>query len=461
MTNGGRPIHETWSNRWIFILAATGSAVGLGNIWKFPYIVGENGGGAFVLVYLMCIALVGIPVMIAEVLMGRWGRASPVHSVYRLTAEIGAPRAWHALGWLGVLAGLIILSYYSVIAGWVLAYIFKMTDGTFVAISGLESAATFNAMLASPGTLIFWHSIFMLMTLGVVVAGVTRGLGRAVQILMPVLFVLLLLMLIFSVREGDFAAALGYLFSIDASELSVEGVLIALGHAFFTLSLGMGAIMAYGSYMPHKAPVGRTVLTIGVLDTAVALLAGLVIYPIVFANSGIEPSEGPGLLFVSLPIAFGNMPGGLFFGTVFFVLVSLAAWSSSISLIEPAVAWLTQTGRASRLTSGLVLGLICWVLGLGSVLSFNYWADLQLFGRFNFFEFSDFLTASVMLPLGGLLMAIFVGHLMKRQRIVDEVEIKTGLLFDSWYWVLRWVAPALIVLVFVFTVASFLGIDLF
>ncbi len=457
MSDQRHRFHETWNSRWTFIMAATGSAVGLGNIWKFPYITGENGGGAFVIIYLACIALVGIPVMIAEVLMGRWGRSSPIHTMYKLVDECGVPRIWHGIGWMGVVAGVIILSYYSVIAGWAIAYVFKMASGAFVGVDGQASGEIFGALLSSPSTLVFWHSIFMLMTLIVVALGVTRGLGRTVQILMPLLLVLLVVMMGFAIRYGDFQAAWNYLFSFHAEDLTVMGVMEAMGHAFFTLSLGMGAIMAYGAYMPDRAPVGRTVLTIAGLDTLVALMAGLALFPIVFASSAIEPSSGPGLLFVSLPVAFGNMPAGALVGTLFFLLVTLAAWSSSISLVEPAIAWLTETGRGTRLQGAILFGLMCWILGLGTVFSFNHWESARLFGRFNFFEFADFLTASIMLPLGGLLMAIFAGRYIKRSRIEAEVSLNTGVLFNLWYWVLRWVSPLLVGLVFAFGLARVFG----
>ena len=250
---GGHPV---WSSRWTFVLAATGSAVGLGNIWKFPYIAGENGGGAFVLVYLLCI----------------------LH--------------WHAIGWLGVIAGLMILSYYAVIAGWALNYIGKMASGAFQGASADQVAIIFADLLSDPKALILWQTVFMILTLLVVIGGVTRGLGVAVRILMPVLFVLLLILLVFGIQRGDFAQAVNFLFSFNYEALTWAGVLEAMGHAFFTLSLGMGAIMAYGAYMPEHARIGRTVLAVGFLDTVVALVAGLAIFPIVFANPSIAPGSG-------------------------------------------------------------------------------------------------------------------------------------------------------------------------
>lgn len=436
-----------WTNRLTFILAATGSAVGLGNIWKFPYITGENGGGAFVIVYLVCILLAGIPVMVAEVFMGKRARTSPVQACADLAEEAKGSRNWRWLGAMGVLAGFLILSYYSVIAGWALAYLPKMMTGAFEGVSGTASNTIFNSMLANPWTLIGWHTLFMVMTMVIVISGVTRGLGKAVEILMPILFVLLLILLGFSIAEGEFLQAVRYLFAFDFDRLSMESVLVALGHAFFTLSIAMGSIMAYGSYMPDDAPVAKTVLVVALMDTCVALVAGLAIFPMVFASPAIEPSAGPGLLFVSLPIAFGSMPAGILFGTLFFALVSVAAWTSAISLIEPAVAWFVDTGKATRLKAGLVMGGLCWAFGIGSALSFNLWSEAKLFGRFTWFDFSDFITANIMLPVGGILMAIFVAHLMKKQVVEENLDLK-GTLFKVWYLVLKWVSPVLVGLVF-------------
>lgn len=449
--------YETWSSRWTFILAAAGSAVGLGNIWKFPYIAGENGGGAFVLIYLVCICLLSVPIMMAEVLMGRWGRSSPIHTMYKLADEIKASRAWHGLGWMGVIAGIIILSYYSVIAGWAIFYLLQFLNGSIQGINGAGSGALFDGMLSSSGTMIFYHSLFMVMTMAVVIAGVTRGLGKAVRILMPMLMVLLLIVLVFSIRMGDFPAAVSYLFAPDFSLLTGESILTALGHAFFTVSLGMGAIMVYGSYMPGDAHIGKTVLTVAGLDTLVALVSGLAIFPIVFANAAIAPSEGPGLLFVSLPIAFGNMPGGIFFGFLFFALVTMAAWSSSISLVEPAVAWLVETKKATRLQAGIIFGLVCWSLGLGTVFSFNAWQDIRLLGL-NFFEFADFLTANILLPLGGLLMAIFVGWKMNINTVRKEMGMKSDFVFNAWIKVLQFFAPLGILWITLEGLAGILGL---
>lgn len=452
-------LHGVWANRWTFVLAATGSAVGLGNIWKFPYITGENGGGAFVLVYLVCIAMIGIPIMVAEVLIGRRGRQSPVNSMRFLAREAGASPFWSGIGWMGVLAGLLILSFYSVIAGWALSYVVETATGTFTGADGERVKSVFAGLQADQGKLIQWHSIFILMTIGVVAGGVTRGLGAAARILMPLLFAMLLMLLIYGIATGDFRQAASFMFSFKFDALTWKGVLIAMGHAFFTLSLGMGSIMAYGAYMPDHANVGQTVITVGVLDTLIALVAGMVIFPIVFAN-GLEAGSGPGLLFVSLPVAFGNMAGGVLFGTLFFLLVVLAAWTSAVSLIEPGVAWLIETKQFNRITANLLLGFISWSLGITAVLSFNSWGSFTPWFLLNKnpFNFLDFITSQVMLPLGGLLIAIFVGWFVKREIIEQEMDAEGHPMLEIWYWVLRFVSPVLVALVFVTTLwATFAG----
>ncbi|MAT50947.1 MAG: sodium-dependent transporter [Porticoccaceae bacterium] len=442
-------MHGTWASRWTFILAATGSAVGLGNIWKFPYIAGENGGGAFVLVYLLCILLLGVPVMMAEVMLGREGRMSPVNAMRFLTSRAGLHGWWNSIGWLGVIVGILILSYYAVIAGWALNYIFDMANGSLQGANGAAVSKHFGELLASPGRLMFWQTLFLILTMGVVIGGVTRGLGVAVRILMPVLFVVMVILLFYGASQGDFDAGLEFLFSFRTDRLTWAGVLEALGHAFFSLSLGMGAIMAYGAYMPAEAPIGKTVVTIAFFDTLVALMAGMVIFPIVFAIPGMAPDAGPSLMFQTLPVVFGNMPGGLFFGALFFVLVTIAAWSSSISLIEPAVAWLIESWGLNRIAANLLLGGIAWVLGIGTVLSFNAWQDKTLAG-FTYFDALDFLTSSIMLPITGLLIAVFVGWKMAPPVVFAAMEDRMPRTLRLWYTLLRFMAPVAIGVIFVF-----------
>ena len=446
-------IHGEWSTRLAFILAATGSAVGLGNIWKFPYITGQYGGGAFVLVYLLCIALIGLPVMMAEIMIGRRGRQSPINTMTALAAENGRSTAWGLLGWMGVVAGFLILSYYSVIAGWALAYIFRAAGGLFVGMTGETADAAFVGLVSDPERLLAWHTIFMVMTAIVVARGVRSGLEQAVRYMMPGLFAILMLLVGYALAQGDFAAGARFLFAPDFSKLSGTAVLVAMGHSFFTLSLGMGAIMVYGSYLNERTSIAKTSMIIVVMDTVVALLAGLAIFPIVFAN-GLEPAAGPGLVFKTLPIAFGAMPGGAFFGTLFFVLLVLAAWTSAISLVEPAVAWLVENRGMTRNHATVWVALGSWVLGIGTVLSFNHGSDLTLFGK-TFFDLMDFLTSNVMLPLGGLCIALFAGWAMARTAVFDELQVAKVELRDAWYFVIRYIAPAAIFIVLLNAVGVF------
>ena len=437
-----KSIHGTWSSRWTFILAATGSAVGLGNIWKFPYMAGDNGGGAFVLVYLACICIIGLPIMLGEIMIGRRGRSSPANSMRSLAAEAKTVSAWTLLGATGALAGLLILSFYSVAAGWAMSYIFN----GFQNITAELSSSSFNNLLSSPSSLIFWHTLFISLTIFIVARGILQGLEKWINTLMPILFLIILLLCIYAMQTGAFLEGLRYLFMPDFSKINPQVMLEALGQAFFTLSLGMGAIMAYGAYMPSNQNIGRTAVSVAALDTGVALLAGIAIFPIVFAN-GLAPSEGPGLVFVTLPIAFSAMPLGILFGTLFFVLLSIAALSSSISLIEPGVAWLIESLKIKRTTATIILGFTAWFLGLFSALSFNLISEFTIFGR-NFFDATDFLTSQIMLPLGGIFIAIFVGWIMKKEHVLDGLGFKEDIIFKAWYFSVRYIAPTLVGLVF-------------
>ncbi|MBP0048244.1 sodium-dependent transporter [Marinobacterium sp. AK62] len=440
-------IHGSWANRWIFILAATGSAVGLGNIWKFPYITGENGGGAFVLVYLVCILMVGIPIMMGEILVGRRARQSPINAVMETAAEAGRSTRWGVIGWLGVLSGFTIFSFYSVVAGWVLHYIAGMGTGQLVDVGSEEAGQRFTDLLASADQMLVWHTVFVLMVVAVVAGGVNKGLERATKVMMPALFLLLLVLLGYSATSGSFAEGWSFLFSFSPEALTWDAVLVALGHSFFTLSLGMGAIMAYGSYMGKKDSIGATVITIGVLDTLVALVAGLAIFPIVFANQ-LDPGAGPGLMFITLPVAFGQMPGGQVFGFLFFTLVGVAAWTSAISLLEPAAAWVVERFGMRRPAAALVLGIIVWLLGIACLLSFNHWSEIKIF-TLSIFDFLDFITANVMLPLGGLLIALYTGWVLNSGMTKDELALGCNKSYAAWRFVIRFIAPVAVLIIFV------------
>lgn len=445
MTDKTQSIHGEWSSRFAFILAATGSAVGLGNIWKFPYITGQNGGGAFVMVYLLCVAAIGIPIMIAEIMLGRRGRQSPINTMQSLAAEAKADPRWGYLGWMGMIAGFLILAYYSVIAGWAMAYIFKGFFGGFMNSSAEEIQRLFDNLMASPVQQIFWHTLFMFITMQVVMRGVKAGLEKAVRLLMPALFLILILLIAYAMASGAYEQGMHFLFSPDFSKIDADVVLTAMGHAFFTLSLGMGAIMVYGSYLPSHVSIAKTTFFIAGADTIVALLAGIAIFPLVFANN-LEASAGPGLIFQTLPLAFGHMSGGWLFGLLFFVLLFFAALTSSISLIEPAVAWLVENRNIERHQACVWSGTACWGLGIAVVFSFNIWSGFKLFDK-NLFELLDYLTANLMLPLGGLCIAVFAGWMMSQAHSEQELEMPAEG-FKAWQFLIKYVAPGAVFIVF-------------
>ena len=416
-------------------MATAGAAVGLGNIWKFPYIAGENGGGAFVLMYLVCILLFGIPVMIAEVMLGKQGRDNPIHAMLKHSRAVGSGKFWSIIGIAGVAAGAMILMYYSVVAGWALDYVLQSANGSYMNKPADQIAAGFGILYDDKERQLIWHSIFIVITGAIVALGVTRGIGKAVDVLMPILFVLLLCLLFYAYRNGDFGAGLKFLFNADFSKLTAEAALIAMGHAFFTLSLGMGTVMVYGSYMPESASVPRAVLTVAFLDTLIALVAGMTIFPIVFA-SGLVPGAGPGLLFETLPTAVAGMWQGNWVGTAFFVLVAIAALSSAISLIEPGIAWLEKLG-VKRVVATAGLALLCWAGGVASTYSGAVFDSL------------DYLTSNIMLPLGGLLIAIFVGWVYGYTKTRKAMPQVPTLVFNLLFVTIRFIAPIGVAIVFV------------
>lgn len=448
-----RQPHETWSSWPTFVLAATGSAVGLGNIWKFPYMMGESGGGAFVLVYLICIALLGIPILMTEIIIGRRGRLSPIGSFELLAGDEGKSRRWRWVGILATVTAFLILSFYSVIGGWAMPFVGWSIAG-FDAGNPDQVRGLFDGLLASPWQLLLWHTVFMGLTVFVSARGIKGGIEKAVTIMVPGLFIVLLVLIGFNIlsRPDAFAQAFRFMFTVDFSKLNGEVVLAALGHAFFSLSLASGSMIAYGSYLKKRTSITGTALVVGTLDTLTALLAGLAIFPIVFAFS-LEPSAGPGLVFVTLPLAFGEMPGGQIVGPLFFTLLVIAAWSSGLSLLESVVEWLTEVGMTRRAAT-YSAGVTAWAVGLATVLSLNVWSDvhpLGFIGRFSdmtIFDLLDYSTANIAMPIVALLTAIFAGWVLQRSTTEDEFNVKNR--HSVWYPLIRYVAPAGILAIFVF-----------
>ena len=438
--------HGQWTSRMGFVLAATGSAVGLGNIWKFPYMIGQSGGAAFVLVYLLCIALIGLPILVAEWMIGRRGQKNPISTMGELAKKNGRSGAWALIGFTGVLGAFLILSFYSVIGGWALSYTGDAITGGFTGMDKDAVGNAFTGFLANAGSLLTWHTVFMALTVGVVAMGVAGGLERASKLLMPSLGVLLFILVGYGMTTGGFGQAMAYLFNPDWSKLTGDVVLAALGHAFFTLSLGMGIMMAYGSYLGEDVDLLRTARTVVIMDTVIAIAAGLAIFPIVFAN-GLDPAAGPGLIFVTLPIAFGNITGGVILGTLFFVLLTFAALTSAISLLEPVVELVEERTPLSRAGATFVAGIATWALGIAALLSFNHWSDVTIIGL-NIFDLLDQLTSKFMLPLTGLGAILFAAWCLDRDGVRKELGLGE-LGFSVWNVVARFVAPVGVLIVFV------------
>jgi len=427
-----------WASRFGFVLAAAGSAVGLGNIWKFPYITGKNGGGAFVLVYLACVLFVGLPIMIAELFVGRRGQRDAVGA---FTAIEGEKSLWRLVGWGGVVASFILLSFYAVVGGWCFDYVVKSVTGALSGRNPEEVGAIFGDLVSSPAPILFWQALFILATAAIVAGGIRGGIERWSKILMPVLFALLLLLFFRGILSPGAGDAFDFMFRPDFEKLDAKALLDALGHSFFTLSLGAGVMITYGSYLDNEADLLSLSLRITIFDTLIALLAGLAIFPVVFA-AGLEPGSGPGLVFQTIPTVFSALPFGSFLAFLFFLLLSFAALSSSISMLEVPVAYLVDERGFGRGKTTVLLAVAAFVLGIPSALSFNRWGDVTIFFGKNFFDFCDLLVSSFLLPLGGLFVAIYVGWFLKEEDKEDiSVTGHPSLIVIFWRFLVRYVAP--------------------
>jgi len=446
--------HEFWSSRMGFLLAAVGAAVGLGNIWRFPYSAGTSGGSAFVLIYILAVLAVALPMLMAEIALGRRGGGSPPLTFANLAREAGASRHWRVLGFFGLFIVFMILTFYSVIGGWVMAYVPMSLGGEFARASAEEVAGIFSDLLANPLRLMAWHAVFMAVTVWIVAMGVKRGIERSADVLMPALFFLLLGLMIYAAWVGDFSRALEFLFSPDFSKLTPEVLLAAVGQALFSTAVGAGTMITYGAYLPKDASIPRLSGVVAGGDTLVALVAGLVVFPLVFANAQ-SPGEGPGLIFVTLPVAFAHMPGGGIVAPLFFVLLVFAAITSSIAMLEPIVSWAEEHRGASRPLAAVVGGVAAWLVGLVTVFSFNIWKDVRPLGFIDLlrektpFDLIDFGVSSVMLPLAGILILAFAAWKMPEQAIQQELTGNNRNLFLVWRFMSRYVAPMGVVAVLV------------
>lgn len=447
MSEPKQSIHGQWSSRLAFILAATGAAVGLGNIWKFPYMAGDYGGSAFVFVYLLCVLVIGIPAMIAEMMIGRRGLQNPINSLQKLATDAGRSKHWRLLGWWGAAILLLVLSFYSVVAGWSLAYLLHAISGDFAGQTPQGINHLWHQLLSNPKHLLYYHGAFMLMTLTVVACGVKAGIERASRIMMPMLLVTLLVLVGYATSTNGFMQALHYLLNPNFAVITPSIVIAAMGHAFFTLAIGAGAMLVYGSYLTPDTQLGKTVVIIALLDAVIALLAGFAIFPLLFSH-GLVPQEGPGLMFKVLPIAFAHMQGGTFWASLFFLLLLFAAWTSSISLAEPLVVMLMERCNLARKTASLITGIFAWTLGIFSLLSFNAWQDIHLFGHWTFFSAITDLTTNIMLPIGGLGFTLFAGWFMLKPSM-QELGTSNRSFYKTWLFAVRYLAPIGILIILV------------
>lgn len=441
-----------WSSRFAFLMASVGFAVGLGNIWRFPYVTGENGGAAFVLVYLGCAFFIGVPILMAELLIGRRGQGSPPTAMARIAQQSGRSSHWKWVGGMGLLAAFTIEVVYAVVVGWVLWYLFKAISGGFAGVDAAVAEAEFAAVLDSNFGMLFWTLVGLAVTGLIIYAGVKDGIERAVSIMMPLMFLLLLGLAGYNYFAGGFSEAIEWLFTPDFSKIGFATLLAAIGQAFFSIGVGMAGMMVYGSYLPRSISITQSVLIIVVADTCVALLAGLVIFPAVF-HYGLDPAAGAGLIFQTLPVAFAQMPGGHVFSVLFFLMLSVAGITSMVGLVESVNAWLQDRFSMQRHHSALLVVGAVAVLSILSILSYNVMGELSLGGR-NFNDVMDYFSNQILLPLGGLLIAVFAGWAVDREATRDELTSLNRVGYELWYFLIRFLVPPAVLVIFIMGVSE-------
>ncbi|MFW6035366.1 MAG: sodium-dependent transporter [Halothermotrichaceae bacterium] len=431
---------ENWTSKLGFIMAASGSAIGLGNIWRFPYITGTNGGAIFILIYLLIIFIIGYPLIISEMTIGRKTNKNPVGAFKTLAPE----SSWWLLGTLGILSGFIILSYYSVVAGWSMAYIFKTFAGSSAEINFSEVFSSYTAEIAEP---IFWHGVFMLLTILVISAGIIKGIQKIVKILMPLLFIIIIILIIRALLLPGAGKGLLFYLKPDFSHITIQTFTDAISQSFFTLSLGMGAMITYGSYLSNADNINDSAAYVIFFDTLFAVLAGFAIFPSVFAL-GYNPSAGPGLTFITLPAVFAEMPLGNIFGSLFFVLIAIAALTSSISLLEVIVAYVVDERGWGRKKAAQIIGFIIFLAGIPTVLGYSQFSNFSFLGM-DVLDTYDWFANSIFLPLGGLLTAIFTGYVWQAKNVSLEANKGQGFLkIGLWYgFLIKYIVPAAIFII--------------
>lgn len=436
---------DSFSSKFGVIAAAAGSAIGLGNIWRFPYVVGENGGGAFLFIYLAFIVAIGIPVMLSEFTIGRSAQQNPYGAFKRLAP--GKP--WKFVGLMGVVAAFMILAFYTAVAGWTLEYIYQSIVNGFQGKDSAQLGVMFDSFRESSFRPLLWFVVFMFLTSWIVVSGIKNGIEKYAKVLMPVLLLLIFVLCIRSVTLPGAKEGLKFLFKPDFSQIDANTILEALGQAFFSLSIGMGTLITYGSYINKKDNLGNTAVSVSLADTFIAILAGVAIFPAVFAF-GIAPSEGEGLVYKTLPVIFQQMPGGYVFSLMFFILLGVAALTSTISVLEVIVAYFVEELGMIRKKATIVASASVSVLGVMSVMSWGALKNLTIFGK-NTFDILNFTSANILLPLGGLLIVAFIGWYFGGAKTKAELSNNGSLkarYFPVFIFIIKFIAPIAIAIVF-------------
>jgi len=451
--------HSLWTSRWTFLFATAGAAVGLGNVWRFSFLTGQNGGAAFVVVYLAFVFVIGVPIIMAELAIGRMGQLSPIGSIKRIIQLQDASNFWQAIGKLSLVVPFIGFTFYSVVTGWTLYYAGQAITNAFKGVSSVEAQSLFKALTVSPMVTIMLQGVVVVATAVIVGKGLRQGIERTTKIMVPGLGVVLLLMVVYNVFAADMSSAIEFLFSPNFSELNGTSILLALGQAFFSVGVGVGFMMTYGAYLPKDISIPKAAFVIGSVDTGVALLAGLAIFPIVFAT-GLDPSEGPGLVFVTMPVAFSAMPFGYILGVTFFLLLFVAAYTTTIGMLEPVVAYLEERWNRGRLALAIWAGLVIWLIGILPGLSDNVLADVRPLAFItsladkSIFETFDFMTASVLIPINAFLIALFAGWVVSVEAFKSELGFRSHMLFNVWIALMRYVVP---IAVLIITISGLLG----
>lgn len=442
-------VRDSFGSKFGIIAAAAGSAVGLGNIWKFPYVAGENGGGAFLLIYLFFVFLIGVPVMMSEFAIGRKGQ----RNAYGSFSLIAPGTRWNLIGFMGVVAAFFILAFYSAVAGWTLEYIVHSVTHRFAGQTPADLEATFSSFIANPVRPVVWQLVFMVLTALIVLAGIKKGIEKYTKLLMPLLFILIVLLCVRSVTLEGGKDGLAFLFKPDFTKVTGKTILYALGQAFFSLSLGMGALITYSSYFGKKENLAVTAVEVAISDSVIAILAGVMIFPAVFAF-GIAPSSGPSLVFITLPGIFQQMPGGDFFGAIFFVLLAIAALTSTISLLEVVVAYFSEELKITRRKATAIATIAISALGVFASMSFGPLKGFTLFGK-SIFDLLDYTASNVLLPLGGLLIVLFVGWFagkrIARQELSNEGALRLRY-FSTFNVIVKFIAPVAIAAIFIYSI---------